>query len=148
VSDHGFPLVRRSEQRPCSEKTAVFLGDSMGVLTLFMGASDLAFIGGSLVPHGGHNILEAAAQGVAVVFGPHMFNFSEISELFLAEQAAVQVESAEALALQVISWLGDASERSHVGEAGRTLVNKNRGALERLTRLVEALLEGDRPGGR
>ncbi len=147
VSDYGFPLVRRSEQRPCGEQTAVFLGDSMGELTLFMGASDLAFIGGSLVPHGGHNILEAAAQGVAVAFGPHMFNFSEISELFLAEKAAVQVESVDALATQVIAWLGDASERSRVGEAGRTLVNKNRGALERLMRLVEGLLEGDRSGG-
>ncbi len=143
VSDHGFPLVRRSEQRPCDEETAVFLGDSMGELTLFMGASDLAFIGGSLVPHGGHNILEAAAQGVAVVYGPHMFNFSEISELFLADKAAVQVGSPEALAAQVIRWLGDASERSRFGEAGRALVDKNRGALERLTRLVERLLETD-----
>jgi 3-deoxy-D-manno-octulosonic-acid transferase len=141
VQDAGFPLVRRSEQRPCEAQTAVFLGDSMGELTLFMGASDLAFIGGSLVPHGGHNILEAAAQGVAVVFGPHMFNFSEISELFLAQRAAVQVDSVDALSEQVIGWLGDASERSRIGEAGRALVDKNRGALARLMRLVERLLE-------
>jgi 3-deoxy-D-manno-octulosonic-acid transferase len=141
VSARAFPLVRRSEQRPCDAGTAVFLGDSMGELTLFMGASDLAFIGGSLVPHGGHNILEAAAQGVAVVFGPHMFNFSEISELFLSREAAVQIDSVEALAAQVSDWLSDASERSRVGEAGRALVDRNRGALERLMRLVEGLLE-------
>jgi 3-deoxy-D-manno-octulosonic-acid transferase len=141
VEDTGFPLVRRSEQRPCDAETAVFLGDTMGELTLFMGASDLAFIGGSLVPHGGHNILEAAAQGVAVVFGPHMFNFSEISELFLQQGAAVQVDSVDALAAQVSHWLGDASERSRVGEAGRTLVDKNRGTLGRLMLLVERLLE-------
>ena len=140
VAEQGFSLVRRSEQHPCDEETAVFLGDSMGELTLFMGAADLAFIGGSLVPHGGHNILEAAAQGVAVVFGPHMFNFSEISELFLTREAAVQVDSVEALAAQVISWLSDASERSRVGEAGRTLVDNNRGALERVMRLVDRLL--------
>jgi 3-deoxy-D-manno-octulosonic-acid transferase len=140
VEEAEFSLVRRSQQRPCEAQTAVFLGDSMGELTLFMGASDLAFIGGSLVPHGGHNILEAAAQGVAVVFGPHMFNFSEISELFLAEGAAVQVDSADALAEQVTHWLGDASERSRIGEAGLALVDKNRGALERLMRLVERLL--------
>ncbi|MEJ2455467.1 MAG: lipid IV(A) 3-deoxy-D-manno-octulosonic acid transferase [Candidatus Thiodiazotropha sp.] len=140
VEEAGFPLVRRSEQRPCDENTAVFLGDSMGELTLFMGASDLAFIGGSLVPHGGHNILEAAAQGVAVVFGPHMFNFSEISELFLAQGAAVQVESVDALATQVIVWLGDASERSRIGETGLALVDRNRGALERLMQLVDKLL--------
>lgn len=141
VEDAGFALVRRSERRPCDAETAVFLGDTMGELTLFMGASDLAFIGGSLVPHGGHNILEAAAQGVAVLFGPHMFNFSEISELFLAQGAAVQIDSVEALARQVSDWLGDASERSRVGEAGRALVDKNRGALGRLMRLVDNLLE-------
>lgn len=141
VEGAGFSLVRRSEQRPCDEQTAVFLGDSMGELTLFMGASDLAFIGGSLVPHGGHNILEAAAQGVGVVFGPHMFNFSEISELFLAQGAASQVGTVSALSAQVIEWLGDATERSRVGEAGRALVEKNRGALARLMRLAERLLE-------
>jgi 3-deoxy-D-manno-octulosonic-acid transferase len=141
VRDAGFSLVRRSEQRACDETTEVFLGDSMGELTLFMGASDLAFMGGSLVSHGGHNILEAAAQGVAVVFGPHMFNFAEISELFLQQQAAVQIDSAEALAQRVGAWLSDASERSRVGEAGRDLVERNRGALERLMRLAEQLLE-------
>jgi 3-deoxy-D-manno-octulosonic-acid transferase len=143
VEDAGFSLVRRSEQRPCEEDTAVFLGDSMGELTLFMGASDLAFIGGSLIPHGGHNILEAAAQGVAVVYGPHMFNFSEISELFLSQDAAVQVDSVDALARQVSDWLSDASQRSRVGEAGRELVNKNRGAMDRLMKLVERLLPPD-----
>jgi 3-deoxy-D-manno-octulosonic-acid transferase len=93
------------------------------------------------VPHGGHNILEAAAQGVAVVFGPYMFNFSEISELFLENNAAVQVASQADLARQIIEWLGDASKRSRYGEAGRELVDKNRGALDRLTRLVEQLID-------
>ncbi|MCU7937606.1 MAG: lipid IV(A) 3-deoxy-D-manno-octulosonic acid transferase [Candidatus Thiodiazotropha sp. (ex Dulcina madagascariensis)] len=141
VEAAGFLLVRRSQQRACEEETGVFLGDTMGELTLFMGASDAAFIGGSLVPHGGHNMLEAAAQGVAVVFGPYMFNFSEISELFLQHQAAIQVDSADALATQIIHWLSDASERSRVGEAGRELVEQNRGALDRLVRLVEGLVE-------
>lgn len=141
VEEAGFSMVRRSEQHACDIETAVFLGDSMGELTLFMGASDVAFIGGSLVPHGGHNILEAAAQGVAVVFGPHMFNFADISELFLRQQAAVQVDSTSTLFAQVSQWLSDASERSRIGEVGRELVDKNRGALERLTRLAERLLD-------
>jgi 3-deoxy-D-manno-octulosonic-acid transferase len=140
VEEAGFSLLRRTQQQPCEEDTAVFLGDTMGELTLFLGASDVAFIGGSLVPHGGHNILEATAQGVAVLFGPHMFNFNEISELYLQHQAAVQIDSVEALAEQVIKWLSDASERSRVGEAGRELVEQNRGALDRLTRLVDRLL--------
>jgi 3-deoxy-D-manno-octulosonic-acid transferase len=140
VEEAGFNLLRRTQQQPCEEDTAVFLGDTMGELTLFLGASDVAFIGGSLVPHGGHNILEASAQGVAVLYGPHMFNFNEISELYLQHQAAVQVDSVKALAEQVTMWLSDASERSRVGEAGRELVEKNRGALDRLTRLVDRLL--------
>jgi 3-deoxy-D-manno-octulosonic-acid transferase len=69
-----------------------------------------------------------------------MFNFSEISELFLQHKAAVQIDSVEALAGQVIKWLSDASERSRVGEAGRELVERNRGALDRLTRIVDGLL--------
>ncbi|MEJ2405451.1 MAG: lipid IV(A) 3-deoxy-D-manno-octulosonic acid transferase [Candidatus Thiodiazotropha sp.] len=141
VVESGFSLIKRSQQQPCESDTSVFLGDTMGELTLFIGASDAAFIGGSLVPHGGHNILEAAAQGVAVVFGPHMFNFSEISELFLENNAAVQVASQADLARQIIEWLGDASKRSRYGEAGRELVDKNRGALDRLTRLVEQLID-------
>ncbi len=141
VVESGFSLIKRSQQQPCESDTAVFLGDTMGELTLFIGASDAAFIGGSLVPHGGHNILEAAAQGVAVVFGPHMFNFSEISELFLENNAAVQVASQTDLAGRIIEWLGDASKRSRYGEAGRELVDKNRGALDRLTRVVEQLLD-------
>jgi 3-deoxy-D-manno-octulosonic-acid transferase len=140
VQEAGFNLLKRTQQQPCEEDTAVFLGDTMGELTLLLGASDVAFIGGSLIPHGGHNILEATAQGVAVVFGPHMFNFNEISELYLQHQAAVQVDSVDALAEQVIKWLSDASERSRVGEAGRELVDMNRGALDRLTRLVDRLL--------
>ncbi|MCU7870406.1 MAG: lipid IV(A) 3-deoxy-D-manno-octulosonic acid transferase [Candidatus Thiodiazotropha sp. (ex Cardiolucina cf. quadrata)] len=141
IEEAGFNLVKRSQQQPCEHETGVFLGDTMGELTLFMGATDVAFIGGSLVPHGGHNILEATAQGVAVVFGPHMFNFSEISELFLQHKAAVQVDTVKALASQVSRWLSDASERSRIGEAGRELVEQNRGALDRLTRLVGRLLE-------
>lgn len=141
IEESGFQMVKRSEQRPCDKGVGVFLGDTMGELTLFIGASDAAFIGGSLVPHGGHNILEAAAQGVAVVFGPHIFNFSEISELFLNQQAAVQVDSSEALAQLITQWLSDASERSRFGEAGRELVDKNRGALDRLSLLVEQLLD-------
>ena len=141
VQAGGYRCVRRSERRPCGADIDVFLGDSMGELTLFMGASDVAFIGGSLVPHGGHNILEAAAQGVPVLFGPHMFNFAEISELFLHKQAALQVSSSAQLSQQLIRWLGDASERSQYGERGRELVNRNRGALQRLFGLVNRLLD-------
>lgn len=136
----NFNSVRRSLGGRCQADADVFLGDSMGELTLFMGAADVAFIGGSLVPHGGHNMLEAAAQGVPVLFGPHVFNFAEISELFLRQQAGLQVASSEELAQCLIHWLRDASERSQFGERGRELVNRNRGALQRLLGLVNRLV--------
>ncbi|MEJ1412536.1 MAG: lipid IV(A) 3-deoxy-D-manno-octulosonic acid transferase [Candidatus Sedimenticola sp. (ex Thyasira tokunagai)] len=136
----GFNLARRSGSEPCGEAVSVFLGDTMGELTLFLGAADVAFVGGSLVATGGHNVLEPAALGVPVVFGPHMFNFEAISRMLLAEEAAVEVVSAHELAVTVSSWLGDASERTRIGENGGRMVESNRGALERLLSLIEDAL--------
>ncbi|MEJ1355784.1 MAG: lipid IV(A) 3-deoxy-D-manno-octulosonic acid transferase [Candidatus Sedimenticola sp. (ex Thyasira tokunagai)] len=136
----GFSLARRSASEPCGEAVSVFLGDTMGELTLFLGAADVAFVGGSLVATGGHNVLEPAALGVPVVFGPHMFNFEAISRMLLAEEAAVEVVSAHELAVTVSSWLGDASERTRIGENGGRMVESNRGALERLLSLIEDAL--------
>ncbi len=143
----GFTLVRRSDQASCSAKTAVFLGDSVGELPMFLAGADVAFVGGSLVRHGGHNMLEPAALGVPVVFGPHNFNFAAISELLLEADAAVMVHDAEELARVVEGWLDDASERSRVGENGRRVVKQNRGALERLLEVIDELLAG-LPAGR
>ncbi len=140
VRRKGFELVRRSAGGPCETETQVFLGDTMGELPLFLGAADVAFIGGSLVERGGHNMLEASAQGVPVVFGPHLFNFSAIAALLLERGAAQRVENAAELAAVVGRWLGDASERSRIGESGRKVAEENRGALERLIRLVEERL--------
>jgi len=137
----GFKLARRSVDGQAAQHISVFLGDTMGELTLFIGAADVAFVGGSLVPQGGHNILEPAALGVPILFGPHMFNFSLISQMMLEAGAGVQVESAAELASRVIAWLGDASVRAEAGEQGRRLVAENRGAMERLhALLVERLL--------
>lgn len=136
----GLSLVLRSSHLPCQPDTAVFLGDSMGELPLFYAAADLAFIGGSLVPTGGHNPLEAAALGVPLVFGPQMFNFAEISQLLLRENAALQVHDAQALADSVILLLRDAERRNVLGENGRRVVEVNRGALERLMKIVTAYL--------
>ncbi len=136
----GLATVRRSEHRPCAADTRVFLGDSMGELPMFLAGADLAFVGGSLVPHGGHNVLEPAALGVPVLFGPHMFNFAAIAVLLLEAQAAVQVANTDELAVLVGRWLGSAQERSRYGENGRRVVEQNRGALDRLMAIVEALL--------
>ncbi|MDJ0807090.1 MAG: lipid IV(A) 3-deoxy-D-manno-octulosonic acid transferase [Gammaproteobacteria bacterium] len=143
ASASGFTTTRRSVSRGCDLTTAVFVGDTMGELPLLFGAADVAFIGGSLVPHGGHNLLEAAAQSLPVVFGPHMFNFTEISELFLEKQAAWRVQDPDELAEVVTRWLQSASERSRIGENGRALLDSQRGALQKLTILVDGFLGTD-----
>lgn len=140
VSRQGFSLVRRSSDAPCPPDTQVFLGDSMGELTMFYAAAEVAFVGGSLVPAGGHNPLEPAAAGVPVVTGPHVYNFAEISALLVAEEAAARVADGAALAATVSDWLGDASQRARIGENGRRVVERNRGALGRLTALLDGLL--------
>lgn len=135
-----FSLIRRSEGQGCTQDTSVFLGDTMGELTLFLAAADVAFVGGSLVPVGGHNVLEPAALGVPVVFGPHMFNFAIISRMLLAEKAAAEVDGVEELAAVVTRWLGDASERASFGQNGKRVVEANRGALDRLYALIQERL--------
>lgn len=141
VQRMDYSLLRRSSERPCDRQTQVFLGDTMGELPVFLGVADVAFVGGSLVKVGGHNMLEAAAQGVPVVFGPHVFNFSAIARLLRDQEAGVMVQDVAELAGQVAAWLQDASERSRVGENGRQVVEQNRGALRHLVEMVEGFLE-------
>lgn len=136
VKRSGLELARRSANEAISADTQVYLGDTMGELPVLLGASDAAFFGGSLVPTGGHNMLEAAAQGVPVCFGPHVFNFSAISALLIQEHAAMQVIDAEGLGRLMADWLSDASKRSAFGEQGRDVVAANGGALDRLIALL------------
>jgi len=137
----GFVSARRTTGESCGPDTQVMLGDTMGELTLFLAAADVAFVGGSLVPTGGHNVLEPAALGLPVVFGPHMFNFSMISRMLLVEGAALEVTNTEALAGVVIDWLSDASLRARFGENGLRVVEANRGALDRLFDIISGYLE-------
>ncbi len=140
VEKRGLRLVTRSGGRPCGPDTQVFLGDSMGELPTFLAAADAAFVGGSLVEHGGHNLLEPAALGIPVAFGPHVFNFAEISRMLVQQEAALEVRDGEELARVLTGWLQDASERTRVGENGRQVVERNRGALERLETIISAQL--------
>ena len=136
----GFPVVRRSEQRSCAPDSAVFLGDSMGELLWFYAAADLAFVGGSLVATGGHNVLEPALLSLPVLFGPHMFNFVEASERLLAAQAAWQIANAAELAVAVERLLTDPEQRQVAGQRGRAVVKQHRGALAALLACIEEQL--------
>lgn len=143
----GFRVVRRSEQRICTPEAAVFLGDSMGELLLFYATADLAFVCGSLVPTGGHNVLEPALLGLPVLFGPHMFNFTEAGERLLEAKAAWQVADAAELAGQVDRLLSDPALREDAGQRGRAVVERHRGALAALLGWIETLLnQGPRAG--
>lgn len=137
----GFTYARRSADDLCRSETAVYLGDTMGELILFLSAADVAFVGGSLVPTGGHNVLEPAALGLPVIFGPHMFNFAMVSRMLLAEGAAVEVADVDALTKWIVDWLSDANLRAVYGENALRVVEANRGALDRLFDILQTYLE-------
>lgn len=119
----------------------VFLIDTLGELAGFYGAADVAFVGGSLIPHGGQNLLEPAAGGVPVVFGPHVENFQAIAAALQAEGGGVQVNNAEALAAVWGRLLADDGARLAMGRQARRFVEANRGAVGRTLEQLEPLLQ-------
>lgn len=143
VEKSGLRSLRRSAL-PAAEAAApplgdlqVLLGDSMGELPMYLGAADVAFIGGSLVEVGGHNVLEPASLGLPVLFGPHMFNFEQARALLLERGAARQVDDVLGLEPALAALLQDAPARAAMGQAGREVMRANRGALQRLLGLIE-----------
>ncbi len=146
VQRAGFAYTRRSRGGKLEDRHAVFLVDTLGELPNFYAASDVAFVAGSLMPVGGHNLLEPAALGLPVLVGPHTFNSEEIATMFAEAGASRVVEDAEGLAAAVVDLFGDAAARRRMGGTGTALIERNRGTVERLLTLVEPLLE-DRPGG-
>ena len=132
----GFSLNRRSEQLK-EVQADILLGDTMGELMTFYGACDVAFVGGSLVPTGGHNIIEPAAWGVPVISGPHLFNFSEASQLLSDGGGMLICENPEQLAEQCIDLITNADFQKQVGSAARQVAEDNRGALSKLMMLIK-----------
>ena len=141
VTRQRMKIVARTDGKPCSASTQVFLGDTMGELTLFYAASDVAFVGGSLVPIGGHNLLEPAALGLPLVSGTHVFNAQEIADMFVGKGACKLVQDSAELAAEVGRLLSDAEEASRQGDAGREILERNRGALARLMAMIEPLVD-------
>jgi len=129
-----IPFARRSALSPDAAPAGaggVLLLDTVGELASLYEASDLVFVGGSLVPTGGHNPLEPAAFSTPVLFGPHMENFREVTAFFLNYGAAVQVQDREALARELASLIDDAARRREMGAAGGRVIADNAGATER-----------------
>ena len=140
ISQQKFSCVSRTDGRACDQSIDVFLGDTMGELPLLYAASDVAFVGGSLVPIGGHNLLEPAALGLPVISGPHVFNAQEIADMFVELGACRMVHDAAELAAAVAEFFADPSKASELGSQGRAIVQRNRGALERLFGLLDPLI--------
>jgi 3-deoxy-D-manno-octulosonic-acid transferase len=139
----GVPFVTRSSGAICSAETSVFLGDTMGDVPLFYTASDIAFVGGSLVPTGGHNLLEPAALGLPVITGPHVFNAQEIADSFVRNDACVMVADGNELETVVGGFVEHPDEARRVGRNGRQLLASNGGALSRLLSVIDPLVEPD-----
>ena len=140
LEKHELVTVTRSSSNPCAPETQVFLCDTMGELTLFYAACDIAFVAGSLVPIGGHNLLEPAMLGIPIITGPHVFNAQDIADMFIENGAAILVNNAGELSAAVESLLNNAEERQAVGDKGEQLLLDNRGALQRLLLLLEPLV--------
>ena len=121
--------------------TQVFIGDSMGELPMFYAAADIAFVGGSLVQVGGHNLLEPAALGKPVLTGPYTYNAEDVARLLQDAGAARIVVDADELGGATINLLGDPQERERIGVLGRAAVDNNRGALDRLLGLIAPLVD-------
>ncbi|MGL6049705.1 MAG: lipid IV(A) 3-deoxy-D-manno-octulosonic acid transferase [Aeromonas salmonicida] len=138
-----YGCVRRTGGAPIRETDKVYLGDTMGELPLMLAAADVAFVGGSLVKVGGHNLLEPAALGKPCLTGPAYFNFSDITRQLVAQGGAALVADAAALGEKVSELLADEGERSQMGEQARAVVLRNQGALARTLYHCLASLESD-----
>jgi len=139
----GLTTARRSRNEWPGDDTAVYLGDTMGELLAFYGAADLAFVGGSLVPIGGHNLLEPAVAGTPVLTGPALSNFEDVAEVMRGADALVDVDDAEMLAGELLRLFSDPEATCHLTEAGRGVVEANRGALRRTLEGLERLLQAE-----
>jgi 3-deoxy-D-manno-octulosonic-acid transferase len=132
---------RRSDNQPITTDTRVVLGDSMGEMFSYYAAADLAFIGGSLLPYGGQNLIEACALGKPVLLGTHTYNFTQAVELAIAAGAALKVEDAEEMLRRALELLQNPQQAAAMSQAGLVFSQQHRGATERVMALIEPCLQ-------
>jgi 3-deoxy-D-manno-octulosonic-acid transferase len=140
LTERRVPYSRRSANVPVDPSTRVVLGDSLGEMFAYYGASDVAFVAGSLLPLGGQNLIEPIAVGVPTLIGPHTFNFAEASDAAVAAGAALRVRDADALLAVAARLLGDRGERERMRSNAQTFMNAHRGAIDRLWAWLEPQL--------
>lgn len=140
VEKQGWPYVCHSAGSSIAPDIDVVIGDTMGELLVLLGASDVAFIGGSLEPVGGHNMLEALAMGTPAITGPHVFNFSVVAQLLSELQVLETVTTPLGLGDAVLRLLNNPQQRQALSKKGLQVVDENRGAIDRLLAILERYL--------
>ncbi|PCJ38914.1 MAG: 3-deoxy-D-manno-octulosonic acid transferase [Moraxellaceae bacterium] len=140
VEQRGWTLARHSKSQVVTPETGVVLGDTMGDLLLLLGASDVAFIGGSLEPVGGHNMLEALAVGTPAITGPHVINFKVVADLLSELGVLATVTTPLGLGQTALSILQDRQCHKALAEKGLKVVEDNRGAMGRLMDIIHQSL--------
>ena len=137
----GYPVIRRTTGQSCTHQDQVFLLDTMGELAGFYAAADVAFVGGSLVPVGGHNFIEAVMADTPVIMGPHLGNVDDIVAQFLGADAMVVVNSQQELSMELNKILASRASRLRLAANATEVCSRNRGALERVEDLVVELVK-------
>src|SRR5690606_19549977 len=135
----GFGTVRRSLNEPLEPNTQVVLGDTMRELLFLYALADVAFVGGSLVPAGGHNLLEPAALGKPVLTGPHLFNFLDIAAQLREAGALSEITGATELAAEIAALWREPQRAEQAQRAGYIVLKRNQGALKRLLAGLERI---------
>ncbi len=144
IAEHGFQWVRRSawDTPALPAKVNIVLGDSMGEMFAYYAASDIAFIGGSLLPLGGQNLVEALSCGKPVVVGPHTYNFAQITEDAIESGVAVRIDDAGDLFRQLSSWLSAESVLQDRSARAMQFTQLHRGATGKTVRLLSEVIRG------
>jgi 3-deoxy-D-manno-octulosonic-acid transferase len=140
AAQRGYAPARRSTDAPVASDVRVLIGDSMGEMLAYYAAADVVLMGGSLLPYGSQNLIEACALGRAVIVGPHTYNFEEASESAIAAGAAVRVRDAREAVAVAGELTRDVTRRKAMGEKARSFVADHRGAVGRLMRWIDATI--------
>jgi 3-deoxy-D-manno-octulosonic-acid transferase len=130
-------VILRTSGEKSQKDTDVYLVDTMGELKRLYASSDVAFVGGSMVPVGGHNILEAAAVGVPVMFGPYMANFKEIAQKVLKQDAAIQCQNKDDIVSAIHALQAEPLYRQSLTEKGKAFVLQNQGAIAGISKILD-----------
>jgi len=141
IERHGISFQRKSANLEVPDNVRIVLGDSMGELFAYYAAADLAFVGGSLLPFGGQNLIESCAIGTPVLVGPHTYNFSEATRLAVSVGAAIQIKDANELTEEIQRLLNDEATLNKMRHQCAIFVEENRGATDRSVQIIARLID-------